>query len=121
MSFIALAKYLLLPSVFLLANIYSLFAVLRLHCCGDPLAVFCRSLATVLSLLLVVDTLEDCPVLSAAFGDHRKALGESLVLKTLQSVPRTVERLASGRGEEIGWRKGLGSCLDLQRKQRGHC
>jgi hypothetical protein len=120
MSCIAPAKYPLLPSVFPLANIYSPFAVLRSRCRRDPLAVFYRSLATVLGLLLVVDTLEDCPVLSVAFSDYRKALGKSPVLKTLQSILRTAERLASSRGEEMGWRKGLGSCLDLRCKQRGH-
>ena len=102
MSYIALAKYLLLPLVFPLANIYSLFVVLCLYCCRDPLAVFYYSLAIVLSLLLVVDILEDCLILSAAFGDYCKALGKSLVLKTLQSVLGTIKRLASYRGEEIG-------------------
>lgn len=102
MNSIVLAKYPLLPPVFPLANIYSLFAVLRPCCYGDPLAVFYYSLVIVLGFLLVVDTLEDCLVLSAAFSDHRKALGKSLVLKTLQSILRTTKRLASGRGEEIG-------------------
>jgi hypothetical protein len=82
MLVIALAKYLLLPSVFLLANIYSLLIVLCLCSCKDLLVVFCCSLTTV-SSLFVVDVLKDCLVLSAAFGDYRKALGKGLVLKTL--------------------------------------
>jgi hypothetical protein len=94
MNCIALAKYLHLPSVFPSANIYSLFVVLCPYCNRDPLAVFYYSLATVLDLL-IVDTLEDCLVLSAAFSNHCKALGKSLVLKTLQSILRTTKRLAS--------------------------
>jgi hypothetical protein len=91
MSLIAPAKYPLLPSVFPFANIHSPFAVLRPRGCRYPLAVFRRSLATVFGLLLVVDILEDCPVLSAAFGDYRKALGKGLVLKTLQGILGTLE------------------------------
>jgi len=47
---------------------------------ADSVSNLCRSLATVLSLLLMVDTLEDDLVLSSAFSDNRKALGEGLVL-----------------------------------------
>ena len=91
MSLIAPAKYPILPPIFPLANIYSLLAVLSLRSCGDPFAISCCNLATVLGLLFVVDALKDDPVLSAAFSDYSKALGKCPVLKTSQGVFGTVE------------------------------
>jgi hypothetical protein len=42
--------------------------------------VFYCSLAIVLCLLLIVDTLKDDSILSSAFSDNCKALGKGLVL-----------------------------------------